>query len=72
MLLYFVKGTLPWVGLKADSKDEKINLTIKTMENTTPKDLTSGLPSAFYKYYQYVKGLEFDAEPNYEFLRGLF
>ena len=72
MLIYFVKGTLPWKGLKADSLVDKINLISKSMKNTTEEDLTSGLPSSFYKYYCYVKNLEFDATPNYKFLRGLF
>ena len=40
--------------------------------NTSFEDLTKGLPQEFLYYFKYVDSLNFEDEPNYDFLIGLF
>lgn len=76
MLVYFVKGTLPWQGLKKNF-DKKVhqsayvNIMNKKI-STSLDELCRGIPECFKAYLQYVKGLEFEERPNYKFLMSLF
>ena len=38
----------------------------------SPEKLSSGLPNQFAEYIKYCKNLEFEQEPNYNYLRNLF
>ena len=72
MLIYLVKGELPWQGLKAKNKHEK-NSQIMECKMATPELLLcKGLPNEIYDVMLYVKGLEFEEKPNYEMIRGKF
>ena len=72
IMIYFCRGSLPWQGLKARTKDER-NELVKEMKMKTPiEDLCGGLPEAFTKYFKYVQTLKFDDRPNYSYLRKLF
>jgi len=72
MLIYFMKGRLPWQGLKVDNK--RINyLKIGQMKkNILPEVLCENLPSEFRDYMKYVRNLKFEETPNYSYLRNLF
>ena len=72
MLIYFMKGRLPWQGLKVDNK--RINyLKIGQMKRSIlPEVLCENLPSEFKDYMKYVRNLKFEETPNYSYLRNLF
>ncbi|KAJ3480353.1 hypothetical protein NLI96_g8406 [Meripilus lineatus] len=70
MLIYFMRGTLPWRKLKGQSTTETWDL-IKAKKIETASLLTIGLPPEFEIFYTYVRGLEFGDLPDYEGLRGL-
>lgn len=72
ILVYFMKGSLPWQGLKCKDKDEKYQKIKEIKENMTPQELCDGLPDEFSKYLEYSQKLKFDEEPNYKYLIGLF
>lgn len=74
MLVYFLKGVLPWQNLKKN-KQSKIDIIEKIghVKLMTPVDiLCEGLPECFSKYIEYTKGLKFAEEPDYQYLRDLF
>lgn len=72
MLIYFLKGKLPWQGLK-DKKDvDKIKLIGDTKMYTNLKKLCSNIPECFYKYINYCRKLSFNETPDYEYLKKLF
>jgi len=71
MLIYFMRGTLPWRKLKGSTIDESWSL-IHQKKLETSSLLTVGLPSEFDVFYNYVRGLEFGDMPDYEGLRELF
>lgn len=72
VLLYFCKGSLPWQGLQARSDLERYKLITEKKFSISVERLCHGLPDEFKDYLNYCRGLNFEEEPDYEFLRGLF
>lgn len=72
ILIYFLKGVLPWQGLAGKTKDEKYDRIKEKKLQTTTETLTRGLPEEFSRYLQYCKNLQFEEKPDYTYLRGLF
>ena len=71
IMIYFLKGQLPWQGLQAKNKDEKYR-KIKDRKSLTPIDtLCKGLPKEFQRYLNYVRKLKFDDKPDYQFLKSM-
>ncbi|KAJ3446608.1 casein kinase 1-like protein [Anaeramoeba flamelloides] len=72
MLVYFLKGQLPWQGFKASNNKER-NEKICDKKVVTPlRVLCDGLPAEFIHYLDYCKNLSFEDEPNYSLLRSNF
>lgn len=72
ILIYFLKGNLPWMSLSAKTKEEKHQLIINKKKTTTYQKLCEGLPFEFEQYLIYVRNLKFEENPNYNFLKNLF
>lgn len=72
MLMYFLRGSLPWQGLKGDTKEEKYRRIMNKKIETSVHDLCAGFPDEFVKYFSYVRNLSFFDEPDYAFLKKLF
>ena len=72
VLIYLLKGSLPWQGLKGDTKKEKYqNITDK--KTSTPVELLcADLPIEFANYVNYCKALRFEDRPDYALLRRNF
>ncbi|KAF8596476.1 kinase-like protein [Ceratobasidium sp. AG-I] len=72
VLMYFLRGQLPWQGLKAATKKQKHN-RIMEKKMTTPTDLLCrGFPNEFGIFLNYCRALRFDDKPDYSYLRKLF
>ena len=72
VFFYFLRGQLPWQGLKAPTNKQKYE-KIGDKKRTTPAlQLCDGLPRQFAEYLDSVRSLAFDAEPAYEEYRMLF
>lgn len=72
VLVYLLAGSLPWQGLKANTKHEKYQRIMDKKMSTSIEALTRGLPTEFAKYFTYVKALKFDDRPDYAYLKQLF
>jgi len=72
MLVYFVRGSLPWSGLEAKNKQEKYRKIQAKKESLPLRDLCSGYPNAFVDYLRYARNLGFRERPDYEYCRKLF
>lgn len=72
MLVYFVKGSLPWQGLGGKNKTEKYNAIKDKKMQLSVEALCKGIPSEFAEFLKYCKNLRFEETPNYDYLRGLF
>ena len=72
VLVYLLKGALPWQGLQAPSKDEKYR-QIRELKITTPiSTLCSSLPAEFAELLTYSRALSFEQKPDYAYLRRIF
>ncbi|KAJ6482164.1 kinase-like domain-containing protein [Mycena vitilis] len=86
MLIYFLRGTLPWRKLRAPAAPPSTYLTgsapynpvsatwdlIRDAKLAAEPLLTCGLPPEFDVLFRYARGLEFDDLPDYAGLRALF
>lgn len=72
VLMYFLRGSLPWQGLQAATKAQKYERVFLKKKSTTIETLCTGHPIEFNKYFKYVKSLKFCDQPNYDYMRGLF
>ena len=72
MLVYFLKGKLPWQGLKKQKNVDQIKLIGDTKMFTNLKKLCENIPQCFMEYINYCKKLNFDETPDYTFLKSLF
>ncbi|KAI8610284.1 casein kinase 1 [Chytriomyces sp. MP71] len=71
VFFYFLRGSLPWQGLKAATNKQKYEKIGEKKQSTPIKELCEGHPEEFNIYQNYVRDLKFDAEPDYEYLKGL-
>ena len=72
VLMYLLRGSLPWQGLQAKNKEERYKKIMQKKIDTNSYDLCYGFPSEFERYVEYCKGLEYTEEPRYEMLKEGF
>ena len=72
MLIYFMKGNLPWEHIKEKNKIEKYKKILKIKKNTVPLELCENMPNEFSLFLLYVRSLEFEEKPDYDYCRKLF
>ncbi|GAA5879815.1 hypothetical protein JCM3774_001391 [Rhodotorula dairenensis] len=72
VLMYFLRGSLPWQGLKAATKKQKYDRIMEKKMTTPTEYLCRGFPNEFAIYLNYCRSLRFDDKPDYSYLRKLF
>jgi serine/threonine protein kinase len=72
ILIYFLKGSLPWQGLKAKTEKEKYKLILKKKQETSIDALCHGCPAEFAEFVQYTRTLKFDEQPDIPRWRKIF
>jgi len=72
VFMYFLRGSLPWQGLKAATNKQKYEKIGEKKQTTPIKELCDGYPEEFGIYLNYVRKLGFEETPDYDFLRDLF
>ncbi|KAH8716783.1 kinase-like domain-containing protein [Phaeosphaeriaceae sp. PMI808] len=70
ILLYFLRGSLPWQGLKA-SGGQKEKLILERKQSAAPYGLKD-IPTEFENYFTHIRSPRPDKTPNYAYLRRLF
>lgn len=71
VFFYFLRGQLPWQGLKAASNKLKYEKIGEKKRSTNVYDLSQGLPVQFGRYLEIVRNLGFEETPDYEGYRSL-
>lgn len=71
VLLYFLRGSLPWQNLRANNKKEKYERIMEKKLSTPIDYLCKGLPTEFVTYLTYCRNLRFEDKPDYVYLRNL-
>ena len=75
MLVYLALNYLPWSNfffnttLNPESKTKKLSCLKSSI---TPESLCKGLPEEFASFIKYCRKLEFEKEPDYDYLKSLF
>merc|ERR1712196_156844 len=72
MLIYFLRGSLPWQGLKGSTKSKRSKNIFNVKRNTSLEQLCKDLPREIYSYMKYCRLLRFTQMPDYKYLRELF
>ncbi|KAI4355466.1 hypothetical protein L6164_004239 [Bauhinia variegata] len=72
VFMYFLRGSLPWQGLKAGTKKQKYEKISEKKVSTSIESLCRGYPSEFASYFHYCRSLRFDDKPDYAYLKRLF
>jgi serine/threonine protein kinase len=72
ILIYFMKGTLPWIGLKEENKKQKYEAITEKKIVTGVEVLCQGLHPEFGIFLNEVRRLDFADRPDYEVYRKFF
>ncbi|KAF7147614.1 hypothetical protein RHSIM_Rhsim03G0231400 [Rhododendron simsii] len=72
VLMYFLRGSLPWQGLKAGNKKQKYEKISERKVSTSIEALCRGYPTEFASYFHYCRSLRFDDKPDYAYLKRIF
>ena len=72
VLMYFLRGSLPWQGLKVNKGEDRYKKIYQKKKATKAEDLCEGYPKELCDYINYTRNLDFEADPDYDYLRGLF
>jgi len=72
MLIYFLKGNLPWQGLKRKKGDDQAEMIGDVKLCTNLDKLCEGLHENFKKYIKMCRDLKFDEKPDYEVMKQCF
>lgn len=69
MLIYLIKGKLPWQSLPGKYKSEKYQLIKDKKVSTSVESLCKGLPEEFASYLHIFRAMKFDEKPDYDYLK---
>jgi casein kinase 1 len=72
VLLYLLRGSLPWSGMPAKNPDELNRMVGRKKLDFPVSELCAGFPEAFQSYLHITRKLGFHDRPDYEYLRELF
>jgi len=70
--MYFIRGSLPWQGLKANTKKQKYERIMDRKMSTSTEHLCKGYATEFRSYFEYCRSLRFEDRPDYAYLKRLF
>ena len=71
LLLYLMKGNLPWDNIYSINENEEILLIYKIKKFMKPELLFINLPKETAEFFSYCKKLEYEQKPDYNYLRNL-
>ena len=71
MMIYLMKGRLPWQGMINSNPKKKYDDIKKLKIDVKLPDLCRDLPKECIKFIQYARDMKFEDKPNYKYLREL-
>ena len=74
-IIYLAKNDLPWINkdIYKIKNNVKRYITVAKLKSSIGIDkLCKGLPEEIGKYIKYCRSLDFEQNPNYDYLRNLF
>jgi len=71
LMMYFLRGSLPWQNMRANNKKEKYQKIMEKKMGTPIEILCKGFPNEFATFLSYCRNLKFEDKPDYNYLRSL-
>lgn len=72
ILVYFLKGTLPWQSAgKSLERKQRREIILEMKMSTLLSDLCMNLPHEIHLFLKYCRERQFEEQPNYAYLRKL-
>jgi len=68
----FIRGTLPWQGIKALNKRQKYEKICELKMSISIINLCAGFSPEFAMYLNYCRRLQYTDEPDYFYIRQIF
>ncbi|CAI9108510.1 OLC1v1008110C1 [Oldenlandia corymbosa var. corymbosa] len=72
VLMYFLRGSLPWQRLPGGTKKQKYESISQKKVATSIESLCRGYPPEFASYFYFCRSLRFQDQPDYAYLRRMF
>ena len=72
VLIHLYIGNLPWINIKNKNGYDEVLQVSEIRKKLTLETLCKGMPSEMYEYMKYVQNLNFEQNPDYNYLRSLF
>lgn len=72
VIIYLLCGMLPWQGFVLKNKDDKYAKILEKKKTISTEELCKNLPKHIELFIDYVKKLQFEEDPDYNYLKGLF
>ena len=72
ILIYFLRGSLPWYGGANNTKTARIKSAWISKVNLDANRICASLPKEFATFLNYARALQYDETPDYKYLRRLF
>jgi len=71
IIMYFLRGNLPWQGLKVNKKEDRYKKICEIKKEYTSEKLCKGYPKELEIFIDYIKQLDFTEVPDYDYLKSL-
>lgn len=72
VLLYLLRGSLPWQTIKAESHTQRNRLVAKQKQACTMEQLFKQYPVEFLDLYKHARQLGFIQKPDYDYYKASF
>ena len=72
MVLYMLRGNLPWEGIKVKDRQERNKIILEKKASISIDDLTTGIPPVFATFLRETRSLRFEQRPEYDRWRKMF
>ena len=69
MLYFFLRGNLPWMGIKEKNKEDLDKKILEKKIETTNEILGKDLPIQFCEFLDYTKKLQYEETPDYNLFK---
>lgn len=72
VLSFFANGSLPWRNISSSDEKERYKLWGQKKEECPPQEIFANMPQVYIDFYTYVRGLQYEEEPDYDKFIDLF
>ncbi|CAD8137912.1 unnamed protein product [Paramecium pentaurelia] len=72
MLIFLLKGSLPWQSISYKNEDEKVKMVGLMKMRITSQELCQDIPTEFMRFIDLVKKMSYREKPDYRYFQQLF